>query len=80
MRGCSSLCALMLGVFMVMLPLHGVNGDSPYRVYTWKITYGDIYPLGVKQQVLYLTILPPFLVFVFCTCLSLVFLDKNVFF
>lgn len=31
---------------------NGVNGDNPYRFFTWKITYGDIYPLGVKQQVL----------------------------
>ncbi|KAL0305944.1 UNVERIFIED_CONTAM: L-ascorbate oxidase [Sesamum radiatum] len=30
--------------------LHAANGDNPYRFYTWKVTYGDIYPLGVKQQ------------------------------
>ncbi|KAE8670784.1 L-ascorbate oxidase-like protein [Hibiscus syriacus] len=23
---------------------------DPYRFYTWNVTYGDIYPLGVKQQ------------------------------
>jgi len=28
------------------------NGEDPYRFYTWNVTYGDIYPLGVKQQVL----------------------------
>ncbi|MCI06440.1 L-ascorbate oxidase, partial [Trifolium medium] len=22
----------------------------PYRFFDWNITYGDIYPLGVKQQ------------------------------
>ncbi|KAF3453203.1 hypothetical protein FNV43_RR03642 [Rhamnella rubrinervis] len=27
-----------------------VNGEDPYRFFTWKVTYGDIYPLGVKQQ------------------------------
>lgn len=30
-----------------------VNGEDPYRFFTWKVTYGDIYPLGVKQQVLF---------------------------
>ncbi|CAL9772214.1 unnamed protein product [Musa acuminata subsp. burmannicoides] len=28
----------------------GVLGDSPYRFFTWNITYGDIWPMGVKQQ------------------------------
>lgn len=27
-----------------------VNGDDPYSFYNWNVTYGDIYPLGVKQQ------------------------------
>ncbi|KAJ4810265.1 SKU5 similar 4 [Rhynchospora pubera] len=27
-----------------------VSGENPYRFFTWVITYGDIYPLGVKQQ------------------------------
>ncbi|XP_077246764.1 L-ascorbate oxidase homolog [Tasmannia lanceolata] len=27
-----------------------VNGDDPYRFFTWNVTYGDIYPLGVRQQ------------------------------
>ncbi|KAH9623905.1 hypothetical protein KSS87_017539 [Heliosperma pusillum] len=26
------------------------KGESPYRFYTWNVTYGDIYPLGIKQQ------------------------------
>ncbi|XP_038704166.1 L-ascorbate oxidase homolog [Tripterygium wilfordii] len=25
------------------------RGEDPYRFYTWNVTYGDIYPLGVKQ-------------------------------
>ncbi|KZV16146.1 L-ascorbate oxidase [Dorcoceras hygrometricum] len=33
-----------------LLGLLDVNGDNPYRFYTWKITYGDIFPMGVKQQ------------------------------
>uniref|UniRef100_A0A0A0K0Q7 Uncharacterized protein n=1 Tax=Cucumis sativus TaxID=3659 RepID=A0A0A0K0Q7_CUCSA len=24
--------------------------DSPYRFFDWNVTYGDIYPLGVRQQ------------------------------
>ncbi|XP_016453591.2 L-ascorbate oxidase homolog [Nicotiana tabacum] len=35
---------------LVLLTLQRVYCDNPYRYYTWKITYGDIYPLGVKQQ------------------------------
>lgn len=31
-----------------------VASEDPYRFFDWTITYGDIYPLGVKQQV-YLT-------------------------
>ncbi|XP_062188701.1 L-ascorbate oxidase homolog [Phragmites australis] len=27
-----------------------VAGDDPYRFFTWTVTYGDISPLGVKQQ------------------------------
>ncbi|CAL5086504.1 unnamed protein product [Urochloa decumbens] len=33
----------------VLLPLLAA-GDDPYRFFTWTVTYGDIYPLGVKQQ------------------------------
>ncbi|EXB55116.1 L-ascorbate oxidase-like protein [Morus notabilis] len=39
--------------FLIVLVLcfgNGVNGENPYRFLTWKVTYGDIYPLGVKQQ------------------------------
>ncbi|KAL5984105.1 hypothetical protein ACLOJK_018207 [Asimina triloba] len=25
-------------------------GEDPYRFFTWNVTYGDIYPLGVRQQ------------------------------
>ncbi|KAH7690174.1 L-ascorbate oxidase protein [Dioscorea alata] len=27
-----------------------VHADDPYRFFTWNITFGDIYPLGVPQQ------------------------------
>ncbi|KAI5656764.1 hypothetical protein M9H77_25557 [Catharanthus roseus] len=35
---------------LVFLCIKIANADNPYRFYNWKITYGDIYPLGVKQQ------------------------------
>lgn len=41
----------ILGLALALaLPLL-VAGDDPYRFFTWTVTYGDIYPLGVKQQV-----------------------------
>ncbi|CAO2842520.1 unnamed protein product [Amaranthus hypochondriacus] len=39
---------VLLCVFLVK----GINGGNPYRFYDWKVTYGFIYPLGVKQQVI----------------------------
>ncbi|XP_015873551.3 L-ascorbate oxidase homolog [Ziziphus jujuba] len=48
MRDCKVLC---FAIALVLLCFHGgVNGEDPYRFFTWKVTYGDIYPLGVKQQ------------------------------
>ncbi|XP_021646093.2 L-ascorbate oxidase homolog [Hevea brasiliensis] len=46
MRGCRAFSFLVFCLFL----FHGVNGENPYRFLTWKVTYGDIYPLGVKQQ------------------------------
>ncbi|PRQ28406.1 putative L-ascorbate oxidase [Rosa chinensis] len=37
-------------IALVLVLVHGANGEDPYKLITWKITYGDIYPLGVKQQ------------------------------
>lgn len=49
--GCSMrVCCVLL--FVVLL-VACVRGEDPYRFYTWNVTYGDIYPLGVKQQVLF---------------------------
>lgn len=28
-----------------------VRAEDPYRFFNWNVTYGDIYPLGVRQQV-----------------------------
>ncbi|KAI4372298.1 hypothetical protein MLD38_010544 [Melastoma candidum] len=38
-----------LVLLLLLLLVHGTNGDNPYRFFNWKVTYGDIYPLGVKQ-------------------------------
>ncbi|KAJ6767384.1 L-ASCORBATE OXIDASE-like protein [Salix purpurea] len=48
MRDYMAFCASLV-VFLLFLG-NGVNCEDPYRFITWKITYGDIYPLGVKQQ------------------------------
>ncbi|KAG6496102.1 hypothetical protein ZIOFF_043950 [Zingiber officinale] len=29
-----------------------VYSEDPYRFFDWKVTYGDIYPLGIRQQVI----------------------------
>ncbi|KAK3021727.1 hypothetical protein RJ639_046073 [Escallonia herrerae] len=44
-----SLCSAIVACVLVLLR-HCVNGEDPYRFYTWRVTYGTIYPLGVKQQ------------------------------
>lgn len=38
-------------ILVMLLVCSCTNGEDPYRFYTWNVTYGDIYPLGVKQQV-----------------------------
>ncbi|XP_038886958.1 L-ascorbate oxidase homolog [Benincasa hispida] len=48
MRETRFLCSL-ISLFL-FLSLSGINGEDPYRFFTWNITYGDIWPLGVKQQ------------------------------
>lgn len=42
--------SLLLSISLVSF-ITIVNGEDPYRFFTWNITYGDIYPLGVRQQV-----------------------------
>ncbi|TXG55383.1 hypothetical protein EZV62_020639 [Acer yangbiense] len=41
-----SFCSVLLVILLVTC----TSGEDPYRFYTWNVTYGDIYPLGVKQQ------------------------------
>ncbi|GMJ05729.1 SKU5 similar 5 [Hibiscus trionum] len=45
LRGAS--CCIML---LILLVSCCTNGEDPYRFYTWNVTYGDIYPLGLKRQ------------------------------
>lgn len=46
----SSTIFVLLFLFASSLLL-AARGEDPYRFYTWNITFGDIYPLGVKQEV-----------------------------
>ncbi|CAM8883950.1 unnamed protein product [Rhodiola kirilowii] len=44
---------LKIQCLFILVALFGaccINGEDPYRFFTWNVTYGDIYPLGVKQQ------------------------------
>ena len=41
-------------LFLLIAIADTINGEDPYRFFNWNVTYGDIYPLGVKQQVLYM--------------------------
>ncbi|CAD6217930.1 unnamed protein product [Miscanthus lutarioriparius] len=47
--GAASAARILFSLLGLVLPLL-VAGDDPYRFFTWTVTYGDIYPLGVKQQ------------------------------
>ena len=40
-------------MLVALLLVECASGEDPYRFYTWNVTYGDIYPLGVKQQVFF---------------------------
>ena len=42
-----SICSFIL----VFLLVACASGEDPYRFYNWNVTYGDIYPLGIKQRV-----------------------------
>nr|GMC70577.1 L-ascorbate oxidase homolog [Ipomoea batatas] len=46
----SSWGCLMVMVIALSLQENSVDAEDPYRFFTWNVTYGDIYPLGVKQQ------------------------------
>jgi hypothetical protein len=44
----STLSALLC---VTVLLFATVEAEDPYRFFNWNVTYGDIYPLGVRQQV-----------------------------
>ncbi|KFK28370.1 hypothetical protein AALP_AA8G506600 [Arabis alpina] len=48
----TSLLHLLLGALALLISLVTVKGESPYKYYTWTVTYGIISPLGVPQQVI----------------------------
>ncbi|XP_074589962.1 L-ascorbate oxidase homolog [Curcuma longa] len=48
MMGKSSLLAFFFSLLLLLASC--VVGENPYRFFTWNVTYGDIWPLGVKQQ------------------------------
>ncbi|RZC65686.1 hypothetical protein C5167_009378 [Papaver somniferum] len=41
------LCSI---IFLFLSVISSINAEDPYRFFDWVVTYGDIYPLGVKQQ------------------------------
>ncbi|KAG2327242.1 hypothetical protein Bca4012_036241 [Brassica carinata] len=43
---------LLLGTLALLSSFETVKGESPYKFYTWTVTYGVISPLGVPQQVI----------------------------
>lgn len=36
---------------LILLAFGLVSAEDPYRYFDWTVTYGDISPLGVRQQV-----------------------------
>ncbi|KAH7523442.1 L-ascorbate oxidase homolog [Ziziphus jujuba] len=47
LAGGGALCALLCVTVSLFA---SVCAEDPYRFFTWNVTYGDIYPLGVRQQ------------------------------
>lgn len=43
----TSVCCVIL---VALLTVTCTSGEDPYRFYNWNVTYGDIYPLGLKQR------------------------------
>ncbi|KAK8699140.1 hypothetical protein V6N13_115234 [Hibiscus sabdariffa] len=46
----SSSSSLWQRCAVVLLLLSVVRAEDPYRFFNWNVTYGDIFPLGVRQQ------------------------------
>jgi hypothetical protein len=49
------LVVVLLCVLAVITTTTTVVAEDPYRFFNWNVTYGDIYPLGVRQQVCFFT-------------------------
>ncbi|KAJ7966932.1 L-ascorbate oxidase-like protein [Quillaja saponaria] len=47
LAGGAALAALLLCVSVSFFAI--VEAEDPYRFFSWNVTYGDIYPLGVRQ-------------------------------
>lgn len=52
MRDVKSAVSSLFVLLLVVLQQCCVNAEDPYRFYSWRIHYGFVYPLGVKQQVI----------------------------
>ena len=50
LAGGTSLAALLLSLLALSL-FHSAVAEDPYRFFNWNVTYGDIFPLGVRQRV-----------------------------
>ncbi|GAB2260644.1 hypothetical protein Droror1_Dr00011499 [Drosera rotundifolia] len=49
-RGSGSTMLLATLLCLAIYSTVVVVADDPYRFFTWNVTYGDIWPLGVRQQ------------------------------
>ncbi|KAK9000251.1 hypothetical protein V6N11_080754 [Hibiscus sabdariffa] len=49
LKGSSSSLWQTLAVVLVLVSVY-VRAEDPYRFFTWNVTYGDVFPLGVRQQ------------------------------
>lgn len=47
-------------VLLCFITFTSTLAEDPYRFFSWNVTYGDIYPLGVRQQVYYIIYLVNF--------------------
>lgn len=43
-------CGIALLLALYMAAVYQVVAEDPYRYFDWRISYGDIYPLGVRQR------------------------------
>lgn len=41
---------VLVGILACLNVLH-IEAEDPYMFFTWEVTYGTIYPLGIPQQV-----------------------------